>query len=110
MKAEIRINQERVEVKIEATRLEFQTQLKGVEAGTERRRGTGTGAGAANPPKFDVTSSALFRRQFETVAEHNCWTRQEISTYLITALQGRATDVLHRVPKGATYDETLKSL
>jgi hypothetical protein len=110
MKAEMRINQERVEAKIEATRLEFQTQLKGVEAGTERRRGTGTGAGAAKPPKLDGTSSALFRCQFETVAEHNFWMRQEKSTYLIAALQCRATDVLHGVPKGATYNETLESL
>jgi hypothetical protein len=80
MKEEIRINEERVVAKNEATRLEFQTQMKGVDAETERRRGTGTGMGAAKPPEFDGTSSSLFRRQFETVAEHNCWTRQEKST------------------------------
>jgi hypothetical protein len=51
----------------------------------------------------------MFRRQFETVAQHNCWTRQNKSTYLVTALQGQATDVLHRVPKGATYEETLEA-
>jgi hypothetical protein len=107
MKAEIRINQESLEAKIEATQREFQTQLQDV--GAERGRGTGIDAGKAKPPKFDeITSWPLFRRQFETVAAHNCWTRQEISTYLITALQGRAKDVLHRVPKGATYEETLE--
>jgi hypothetical protein len=43
VKAEIRINQERMEAKTEATRREFQTQLKGVVAGAERGGGTGTG-------------------------------------------------------------------
>jgi hypothetical protein len=52
----------------------------------------------------------VFRRQFETVAEHNCWTRQEKSTYLITTLQGRATDVLHGIPKGRIFEETLEVL
>jgi hypothetical protein len=52
----------------------------------------------------------MFRHQFETVAVHNCWTCQEKSTYLITALQDRATDVLHGIPKGATYEETLQVL
>jgi hypothetical protein len=51
----------------------------------------------------------VFRHQFETVAQHNCWTSQIKSTYLITALQGRATDVLHGVPKGATYEKTLEA-
>jgi hypothetical protein len=50
------------------------------------------------------------RRQFEIVAKHNSWTPQEKSTYLITALQGRATNVLHAVPKGATYEEILEIL
>jgi hypothetical protein len=35
---------------------------------------------------------------------------QEKSTYLSTALQGRATDVLHGIPKSATYEETLQAL
>jgi hypothetical protein len=50
------------------------------------------------------------RRQFETILQHNYWTRQLNSTYLITALQGRDTDVFHEVPKGATYEETLETL
>jgi hypothetical protein len=35
---------------------------------------------------------------------------QEKSTYLITSLQARATDVLHGIPKSATYEETLQAL
>jgi hypothetical protein len=31
-------------------------------------------------------------------------------TYLIAALQGRACDVLHGVPRGATYEETIEAL
>jgi hypothetical protein len=94
-----------------ATRREFQTQLKKVKARAERGRSKGTDAGAPKPPKFDGTISwAVFRRQLETVVEYNCWPRLEISIYLITALQGRATFVLHRVPKGATYEETLQAL
>jgi hypothetical protein len=38
MKAEIRANQERLEAKIKATRCEFQTQLKEVEAWAKRGR------------------------------------------------------------------------
>jgi hypothetical protein len=49
----------------------------------------------------------VFRHQFETAAEHNGWTLQEKSTHLITAFQGRATDVLHVIAKGETYEETL---
>jgi hypothetical protein len=35
---------------------------------------------------------------------------QEKSTYLITFLQGRATNVLHGVPNGATYEKSLEAL
>jgi hypothetical protein len=51
--AEIKINKERMEAKIEATRREFQSQLKEVEAWTECGRGIGTGP--AKPPKFNET-------------------------------------------------------
>jgi hypothetical protein len=111
MKAEIRINQERIEDKIEATWHKFQTQLKEVSTGAECRRGIGTDAGAAKPPKIDgPTSWAVFWCQFKTVPEHNCWTCKAKSTYLITAMQGRATDVLYGVPKATTYEETLEAL
>jgi hypothetical protein len=72
---------------------------------------TGNDAGRAEPPKFDgSTSWAMFRRQFETVADHNHWTPREKAMYLITALQGRACDVLHGVPRGATYEEAIEAL
>jgi hypothetical protein len=90
---------------------EFQTQLKEVEAGAQSGRGTGTGAGAAVQLKFDGTTTwAVFWLQFETVAKHNCWTCQDKYTYLISTLQGRVTEVLQGVPKGATYEETLEAL
>jgi hypothetical protein len=52
----------------------------------------------------------VFRRQLETVADHNCWTRLEKFSYFTTTLQGRATDVLQGVPKETTYGETLETL
>jgi hypothetical protein len=52
----------------------------------------------------------VLRHHEETVTEQNCWERLEIFTDLITALQDRANDVLHGVPKGATYEETLEAL
>jgi hypothetical protein len=85
--------------------------LEEVEAKAEGGRGTGNDASMAKPPQFDGTTSwAVFWHQFEIVVEHNCWTRQEKSTYLIIALQSQATNVLHSIPKGATYEETLKAL
>jgi hypothetical protein len=105
-KSEIMINQERMEANIEATRLEFQTRLKEVRGQGEHGRGTETGTEKSS--NFDGTISwAVFECQFETVAE-NYWKCLEKSTYLITALQGRATDVLHGVPKGATYEKSLE--
>jgi hypothetical protein len=84
--------------------------LKKVKARAERGRGKETSAGVARPPKFRrTTSGAVFGRQFETVAEHNCWSRLEKSRYLIT-LQGWATDVLYGVPKGATFEEAIKAM
>jgi hypothetical protein len=74
-------------------------------------RGTGNGTCAATPSKFEGTTSwSVFRHVFETVAEHNGWTPKEEFKYLITALEGRATDVLHGIPKGATYEEILQAL
>jgi hypothetical protein len=99
-----------MEETIETNKREFQAQLEEVKAIAERGRGIGGGASAEQKPKFDGTASwAVFRRQFEIVAEHNCWTGQEKSTYLITALQGRVADVLHGIPTSATYEETLRA-
>jgi hypothetical protein len=52
----------------------------------------------------------MFRRQFETIAELNRWMPREKATYLIAALQGRASDELHWVPTGATYEEAINAL
>jgi hypothetical protein len=77
----------------------------------EQGRGIGGGASAVQPPKFNGNATwEVFRRQFETVAEHNGRTGQEKYTYLITTLQGRAADVLHGIPTSATYEETLQAL
>jgi hypothetical protein len=103
------INQGNMEAKMEATRRELQSQLGDVAARAEWGRGTEACASIAQPPKFNGTTSwAVFRHQFETVAEHNSWTRQEKSTYLITVLQGRATDMLRGNLKGATYEVALE--
>jgi hypothetical protein len=109
METEVRMSRERVESKIVATRREFQAQLKLVKAGAECGRGTGTSL--AKPPKFDGTTSwAMVRCQLKTLAEHNCWTHLEKSAYLISALHGQSTSMLHRVLKGATYEETPEAL
>jgi hypothetical protein len=84
--------------------------LEEITAEAECGRGTGACASTAQPSKFDGTTSwAVFQRQFETVTEHNCWTHQEKLTYLITALKGRAADVLHTIPTNATYEENLQA-
>jgi hypothetical protein len=94
----------------EAIQREFQTPLKEVKAKVKGGSGIGTGADAAKPPKFDGTTSwAMFRCQFETAGEHNCWTRLKKSIYLITALQGW-TNVKHRVLKAAIIEKALEAL
>jgi hypothetical protein len=96
---------------IATNKREFQALLEAVKAGAERGSGIGGGASKVQPSKFDGTASwAVFRRQFETVAEHNGWTDLGKYTHLITALQGRAAGVLHDIPKSATYEETLHAL
>jgi hypothetical protein len=63
------------------------------------------------PPTFNRnTSWSVFRRQFETVTGHNHWSDKEKSTYLITALKGRAADVLHGIPINTTYERILQTL
>jgi hypothetical protein len=92
-KAEIRIDQERMEANIEVTL-------------SECGRRTGTSTCTKKPPKFAGTTSWA---TFKTAAQHNCWMSQEKYIYLINALQGWATEVLHKVPKGATYKQHLRS-
>jgi hypothetical protein len=108
---ELQVETQTMKALTEATRHEFQAQLKEVYIWAKHGRATGTGASVAMPPKFDrITSWAVFWCQFENIAEHNCCTCQDNSTYLITVLQGRATNVLHGVTKGATCEETLEAL
>jgi hypothetical protein len=86
----------------------LEAKIIGVKAQAKHRRGTGTSA--QKPPKFDGTTSwAMFRHQFEAVAEHNCRTCLEKSTYSIVALQAQATEVLHSILKEATYKEMLET-
>jgi hypothetical protein len=80
---------------IDTTQQGREAKTAEVKARAECRR-TGTGVGAAKPPKFDGTKSwAMFQHQFKTTAEHDCWMHQEKSTYWITALQGWVTNMLH---------------
>jgi benzoyl-CoA reductase/2-hydroxyglutaryl-CoA dehydratase subunit BcrC/BadD/HgdB len=105
------IHQGNMELKMEATRCELRSQLEEIEARAERGSRPAACASAAQSPTFDLTTSwAVFQRQFETVAEHNCCTWQGKYTYLTTALQGRAADVLHGISRSATYEETLHDL
>lgn len=49
-----------------------------VEARAECRRGPKVSTSTAQPITFDGTTSwAMFRRQFETIAEHNHWMHQK---------------------------------
>jgi hypothetical protein len=97
--------------RIEAVRREFHTRLEEAKEMAGHANGKGSGTCAATAPNFDGTASwSVFRHQFETIAEHNGWKPKEKSTYLITALEARATDVLHGIPKGASYDEILQAL
>jgi hypothetical protein len=89
----------------------LQARLEAVETRTERGNTPAVGASAAPPPTFNgSTLWSVFRRQFEIVAEHNRWSNREKSTYLITALKGRAADVLPGIPANTTYENTLQAL
>jgi translation initiation factor 2B subunit (eIF-2B alpha/beta/delta family) len=93
------------------TKHELQARLEAVETRTERGNTPAAGVSAAPPPTFNgSTSWSVFRRQFEIVAEHNRWSNWEKSTYLITALKGRAADVLPEIPTNTTYKNTLQAL
>jgi hypothetical protein len=111
MQAETISNRQATSERFEAVRREFHTRLEEAKEMAGHTCGTGKGTCAITPPKFDGTISwSIFRHQFETVAEHNGWRPKEKSTYLITALEGRATDALHGISKGATYEEILQAL
>jgi hypothetical protein len=107
---------------LETTGREFKMQLADVEARGPRDFGeysitdaraerrscqrTGTGAGVAQTPELDGSSSwPAFRRQVEAVEEHNGQTPGDKAEYLIAGLNKPAAHILHSVPTGATYEE-----
>jgi hypothetical protein len=103
---ETEVTRKKTLANIEAARCKFPSQLEDVKVWAEHRREIQNGASTVKLLNFCCSSSlSVFRRQFDTIAKHNCWTCQEKSTHLIIALQGRATDVRHGIPKSATYEE-----
>jgi hypothetical protein len=46
--------------------------------------------------------------QFDAVASRNDWTSSEKVTHLLAVLQGQATDILHIVPDGASYEDIVE--
>ena len=98
--------------RIEEAKREFQARLD--ETRQMRVEGPNTSvssAGMAQPPTFDGTTTwSVFRRQFGVVAEHNKWSDRDKATYLITALKGRAADVLPGIPTNTAYQDTLQAL
>jgi hypothetical protein len=96
---------------IEANMREFQAQLEEVKTNAQRGSTPAVGASTVQPPTFNGnTTWSVFRRQFEIAAEHNRWSDRDKLTYLITALKGRAPDVLYGIPTSTTYEETLQAL
>ncbi|KAJ4428949.1 hypothetical protein ANN_25945 [Periplaneta americana] len=76
---------------------------------TDNRRGTRYYN--VKTPKFDGTTSwTIFRRQFETIAEHNGWTPAEKTNQLLAGLQGQASEILHSVPEDGTSAEIMTAL
>jgi predicted phage tail protein len=96
---------------IEANRPKFHSQLEEVEARAERGSRPAACTSAPQPPTYDGTTSwVMVRRQFQITAKHNHWLQEKKLMYLITALKGWATDMLHGVPTNVTYEETLQAL
>jgi hypothetical protein len=97
---ELQIKTQTAKVLNEATWREFQKQLKEVDAWPSAEEEQEPATGVVKPPKFEETTPwALFRRQFETVAEQNCWMHKEKSTCFITTMQERSHSVIHESPK-----------
>jgi hypothetical protein len=96
---------------ITANKQKVQSQLEQVKAIAERGSRPTLSANTAQLPTFDgKTSWSTFRQQFETVAEHDMWSQREKSTFLITALKGRAAEVLAGIPINTPYEDTLQAL
>jgi hypothetical protein len=96
---------------ITSNKRKFQSQLEEIKAVAERGSRPTVGMNAAQPPTFNGNTSCFaLRRQFEIVAEHNKWSDREKSMYLITALKGRAAEVLPGITTNSTYGDTLQAL
>jgi hypothetical protein len=96
---------------IEETKHELQARLGAVETRTERGNTPTASTSTAPPPAFNGNITwSVFRRRFEIVVEHNRWSDREKSTYIVTALKGRAADVLYGIPTSTPYEETLQAL
>jgi hypothetical protein len=81
----------------------FQSQLEQVKTVAERGCRPTDCTNAAQPPALNGNISwSAFWLQFEFAAEHNQWSDREKATYLITALKGRAADVLPGIPTNTT--------
>jgi hypothetical protein len=101
----------KLEEDLRETKNKLQSRLEAVETKTERETTPVAGASTVQPPTFNGNGPwSVFRRQFEIVAEHNRWSEREKSTHLITALKGRAADVLYGIPTSTTYEQTLRTL
>jgi hypothetical protein len=98
--------------RIEETKREFQARLDETrQTRAEGANTAGVGTCSAQSQTFNGdTTWSVFRRQFEVVVEHNRWSNQDKSTYLIIALKGRAADVLPGIPTNTTYEDTLRAL
>jgi hypothetical protein len=93
----------KLEEDLTETKNKLQARLEAVETRTVRGTTPVTGNSTVQPPTFNGnTTWSVFRRQFEIVAEHNRWSDREKSTYLITALKGRAADILYGIPTCTT--------
>jgi hypothetical protein len=83
MRAEMKAHQERMEAKMEAWLEKM----------------------GANQEKLGVKMEAS-QEKIEGVVEPYGWVPHVKTTHLHTAPQYRASNALHRVPEGATYEET----
>ncbi|KAJ4449439.1 hypothetical protein ANN_00838 [Periplaneta americana] len=97
---------EEVQLAVERSTTELRTSCSGLVEPSPSARHCNV-----KPPKFDGTISwAIFRRQFEAIAEHNGWTLAEKTTRLLAALQGQASEILHSVPEDGAATEIMAAL
>jgi hypothetical protein len=92
VQAKATVNENRLA--IEALRREFQSRLEVVEARDERESRPAACACTSQPQTFNGNTSWSV---LQFVAEHNLWSHREKSTYLITALKGRAADAFRQM-------------